>query len=79
MSLETTEKVVCIGCGQAVALRDGSFCSNACRKRELRARHRHARVQVCVGCGKAFNNRRRDAGQLSPSVGGQSCRGRAGP
>ena len=60
MSLETTEKVVCIGCGQAVALRDGSFCMNACRKRELRARHRRARLHLCVGCGKAFNNRRRD-------------------
>ena len=41
-------------------MRDGSFCTNACRKRELRARHRRARVHICVGCGKAFNNRRRD-------------------
>ena len=42
-------------------MRDGSFCTNACRKRELRARHRRARVHICVGCGKGFNNRRQDS------------------
>ena len=35
--------LACVGCGQAASLRDGSFCSSACRQREWRRRRRAQR------------------------------------
>ena len=60
MAWETGE-VVCSGCGQATALRDGSFCSPACRQRDRRARRRASRRLICAACKEAFVPSRKDA------------------
>jgi hypothetical protein len=53
--------IACQGCGQAAPLLDGSYCSSACRQRADRRRRRAQRRQICAGCRREFNPRRRDA------------------
>jgi hypothetical protein len=44
--------ITCLGCGQEGPLRDGSYCSSACRKREWRRRRRIP--LICAGCCQQF-------------------------
>jgi hypothetical protein len=44
--------ITCLGCGQEGPLRDGSYCTSACRKREWRRRRRTP--LICAGCRRQF-------------------------
>ena len=62
MALAPGETVVCLGCGESMAPRAGlAVCSHRCRKRELRARRRRERRQICAGCRHDFTPARSDA------------------
>ena len=49
----------CLGCGHEGPLRDGSYCSSACRKRAWRRRRRTA--LICAGCRREFTPDRKGA------------------
>jgi hypothetical protein len=44
--------IACLGCDQEGPLRDGSYCTSACRKREWRRRRRTP--LICAGCRRQF-------------------------
>jgi hypothetical protein len=44
--------IACLGCDQEGPLRDGSYCTSACRKREWRRRRRTP--LICAGCRQQF-------------------------
>jgi hypothetical protein len=47
--METSETVICLGCGQAMAPRAGlMICSTRCYQREFRARRRRERRLFCA-------------------------------
>ena len=79
VAMEAEEARKCAGCGQAGPLRDGSFCSTACRQRARRARRRARRrpdlrqLQARIrpepeGCAVLFG--RLPVSRLSAAVGG---------
>ena len=77
MPLESGETVDCLGCGQPMAARAGlAVCSHRCRKRELRARHRRERRQLCAACRRDFVPTRKDARFCSDACRFKAYRGR---
>lgn len=62
--------ITCLGCDQDGPLRDGSYCTSACRKREWRRRRRTP--LICAGCRQQFTPAIR--GQLHCN---QACRFKA--
>lgn len=59
--------VACAGCGQAAALRFGSFCSSGCYQRDWRRRRRASCCEICAGCRRDFVPTRKDARWCSDS------------